>query len=275
MNHNKLGMLIAIACTFALAACAQKTEAPAAAAPAAVETAPAPIPAPDPAILAAATRPTQDAADDAARKPLEVLAFSRIAPGATVIDMEAGGGYFTELIASVVGTTGKVYMQNPPEFKKFAGDAITARLADNRLANVTYMETYFDNLTAADASVDVVTWFLGPHDLYYKPEGSSKGLGDAVKSYSEIFRVLKPSGYFVVLDHAAAAGSPTDTGGTIHRIDPAHVKASAAAAGFALEEESSLLANPADDHKLGVFDPKIRRKTDQFLLRFIKPGTGG
>jgi len=273
MNRNKLGMLTAIACAFALAACARKTEAPAAPA-AAAEAAPAQFPFPDPALLTAATRPTADAADDDARKPLEVLAFSRIGSGFTVLEIEAGAGYYTELLSAIVGPSGKVYMQNPPEFKKFAGEAVTARLANNRLANVAYMETHFDNLTLPDASVDVVTWFLGPHDLYYKPEGAATGLGDAVKSYSEIFRVLKPGGYFVVLDHAAEAGSPTDTGGTIHRIDPAHVKTSAAAAGFAIEEESSLLANPADDHKLVVFDPKIRRKTDQFLIRFIKPVGG-
>ena len=43
------------------------------------------------------------------------------------------------------------------------------------------------------------------------------------------------------------------------------------AAGFKLDSESKVLANPADDNTKGVFDPTIRGKTDQFLLKFRKP----
>jgi predicted methyltransferase len=50
------------------------------------------------------------------------------------------------------------------------------------------------------------------------------------------------------------------------------VKALATAANFTLDEESNLLANSADDHTKGVFDPSIQGKTDQFLLRYKKPG---
>ena len=44
------------------------------------------------------------------------------------------------------------------------------------------------------------------------------------------------------------------------------------AAGFKFDSESKILANPADDHSKGVFDPSIRGKTDQFVLKFRKPG---
>ncbi len=257
------------------AACGPKpAETPAAQAPAseAPPVATAPGGAVDPAAyLAAPTRPVADAADDAARKPSEVLSFATIAPGQTVLELEAGSGYYTELLSMAVGPGGKVIMQNPPEFDAFAGEAVAARLANNRLANVTLSKTHFDQLEAADGSVDVVTWFLGPHELYYKPEGAPAGLGDPKKAYAEIFRVLKPGGYFVVLDHAAAQGAPLDVGNTLHRIDPAQVRAAGNAAGFTIEEESDLLANPADDHAKGVFDDSIRRKTDQFLFRFVKP----
>jgi predicted methyltransferase len=43
------------------------------------------------------------------------------------------------------------------------------------------------------------------------------------------------------------------------------------AAGFKLDAESAILANPADDHTKKVFDPSVRGHTDQFLFRFKKP----
>lgn len=245
---------------------------PAATAPAAPEAA-APAPAPDYAsLLANPARPVADAARDASRKPTDVLAFSKVMTGNTVLEIEAGGGYYTELLASAVGPSGKVIMQNPnfgPEFEK----DVAARVLDNRLPNVTRSTTAFDTLEAPDGTVDVVTWFQGPHELYYKPTENPAGFGDPVKAYAEIFRVLKPGGYFVVMDHVAAQGSPPTTGNDLHRIDPLLIKAAATQAGFVIDDngESPLLANPADDHTKGVFDETIRGKTDQVLLRYKKP----
>jgi predicted methyltransferase len=171
-----------------------------------------------------------------------------------------------------VGSDGAVYMQNPPLFDGFAGDAIRARVADGRLPNVEQMRTAFDTLPVEDASVDVVTWFLGPHELWFYPEGAPQGvLGDPDKAFVEIARVLKSGGRFVALDHQAAPGSPPETGGTTHRIDKSIVIDHAKAAGLALVDESDLLANPDDDYGKNVFDPSVRRKTDRFLLKFEKP----
>ncbi len=220
-------------------------------------------------LLSAPTRPADDRVDDAARKPDQVLSFIGLNGGETVLELEAGAGYYTELLAGAVGPTGKVYMQNPPEF---ATPKIAARLENGRLPNVQLVETHFDDLSAVSTgSVDKVTWILGPHELYYTPKGSN-GLGDVTKSYAEIARVLKPGGQFIAIDHAAAAGSPTTSGGTVHRIDPAAVTASARAAGLVFVEKSDILANPADDHTKMVFDPSIRRHTDRFIFRFRKPG---
>jgi predicted methyltransferase len=261
--------LIALA---ALAACGPKEEAPAATATpeAAAPAAPA---APDyAALLAAPDRLVKDTARDAARKPAEVLAFSKIMTGNTVIDMEAGGGYFTELISRAVGPTGKVIMQQPKEFEAFYKEDIAAHTGNNRLPNVTVSLTTFDKLEAPDASVDVVTWFQGPHELFCKKACGDAPMGEPAAVFNEISRVLKPGGYLVVMDHVAPQGAPTTSGNDLHRIDPMQVKALATAANFSLDEESNLLANPADDHTKGVFDPSIQGKTDQFLLRYKKPG---
>ena len=220
--------------------------------------------------VASSARPSVDTDLDAARKPADVLAFTGVSSGMSVFEMEAGDGYYTELLSKIVGPDGEVVMQNPQEFDSFLGDALEQRLGDNRLANVRVSRTLFDSLDAEDNSTDLVTWFLGPHELYYQRFGSW-GLGKVDKTYAEIFRIMKPGASFVVLDHAAPAGTPVETADALHRIDPEAVKALAAAAGLELAAESDVLRNPDDNYELMVFDPAVRRKTDRFLLKFTKP----
>jgi predicted methyltransferase len=86
-----------------------------------------------------------------------------------------------------------------------------------------------------------------------------------------VFDALKPNGLYIVLDHAGAAGQSDETMSKLHRIDRALVVKEVTAAGFILDGESTTLSNPADKHDLNVFDPAIRGKTDQFILRFKKP----
>ncbi len=216
-------------------------------------------------------RPESDYEQHEVRKARDVLAFTGISKGMTVIEVEAGAGVYTDIFSKTVGDNGTVHMQNPPQFDSFSGDAIKARVANNRLPNVELMRTAFDTLPVPDASVDVVTWFLGPHELWFYPDGEEKGiLGDPDKTFSEIARVLKRGGHFVALDHQAAPGSPAETGGTTHRIDKAIVIKRAVAAGLKLVDESDVLANDDDDYAKNVFDPSVRRKTDRFLLKFAK-----
>ena len=221
------------------------------------------------ALLVHADRPVGDSEDDAARKPGAVLAFSGIEAGMNVYEIEAGGGYYTELLSRAVGSEGSVMMQNPAGFDRFLGDSVEKRLADDRLANVTLRKSNFDDLGAEDGAMDMVTWILGPHELWLiSSEG--EGLGDPVASFAQIAAMLKPGGTFVVVDHAADAGSPATTGGDTHRIDPQIIKDMAATAGLEFVGSSDLLASADDDHTLMVFDPKIRRKTDRFILKFRK-----
>lgn len=237
------------------------------------EPADAPISSPRDAIAAALANPARSAdemADDVLRKPAEVLAFTGIEPGMNIFEMEAGHGYYTEILAHIVGPTGSIIMQNPPAFDSFAGAAVKKRLSGNRLPNVRHERCDFDKLLADDGSIDIVTWFLGPHELYFMPAGVDN-LGDEMRAYAEIMRVLKPGGYFVVLDHAAPPGSPKSTGADTHRIDPAIVKGLAEEAGFELVDQNDLLRNTTDNYELGVFHPEVRRKTDRFLMKFKKP----
>ncbi len=223
------------------------------------------------AIISNEARPADDVARDNVRKPSAVLEFAGVTPGMTVYEIEAGGGYFTEILSLAVGDTGTIYMQNPAAFDSYFGGSQPPRLSEGRLDNVEYVKTQFDDLKVEDASVDMVTWMQGPHELWYTPDSAPDGLGEAKAAFAEIARVLKPGGMFIALDHTAPAGSPATTGGETHRIDPALVIGMAKSAGLEMVASSDMFANPDDPMTVTVFDESIRGKTDQFLLKFQKP----
>ena len=260
INRTVVTSLIAV---LVLAACAGEATRP---------SAPKPLSVSDyAAILADPARPAADKSDDAARKPAEVLAFAQIRSGDTVLEMEAGRGWYSDILSAAIGSSGKLIVQYPPEFA-YGDAAFKARTDAGRLKNAKITVTAFDKLQASDRSVDKVLWILGPHEVYYTPRNAQPGvLGDPQKTYAEIARVLKPGGVFIAMDHAAADGAPTTTGQTIHRVDPAAVLAAAKAAGLEFIDKSTVLANPSDDHSKMVFDASVRRHTDQFLFRFRKP----
>ncbi|USQ97445.1 class I SAM-dependent methyltransferase [Caulobacter sp. RL271] len=217
--------------------------------------------------LADPARPAADTARDAARHPGEVLALAEVKPGDTVVDYIMGGGYFTRLISAAVGPNGTVYAYQPAEFIKFKAQygedqkAVAAALSNVKPLN--------GPMTALDLpdNADVVITVQNYHDMHLKPFP----VDTAAKANAEIFKSLKPGGVFLVIDHAAAAGSGITAADSLHRIDIAAVKSEVEAAGFKLEAESPLLASSADPHTASVFDPAIRGKTDQFILKFRKP----
>jgi predicted methyltransferase len=238
-----------------------------------VETSPPPEP--EVSIYAAAvaseTRPEADRTSDAGRKPGAVLEFFGIQRGDVVLEMWAGGGYYTELLAHVVGEDGRVYAHANTPILNFTGDEHAARHADNRLPNTEVLMAENNELVLDAGKFDVVTIILNYHDLYWSSEQYGWEQIDVPAFLAEIYKGLKPGGTLGIVDHQAASGSPAETGGTLHRIDSAIVIAELEAAGFVLDGESDGLANPDDDHSKGVFDPEIRGKTDRYVLRFRKP----
>ncbi len=220
------------------------------------------------AALADPARPATDRERDAARKPAELLAFAQIAPGEQVGDFVMGGGYVTRLLAAAVGPAGKVYAFQPAEFiafKKQYGDDQAA--VDAAYVNVDAVAGSFA-APAFTTPLDTIITVQNFHDLYLKP--FPVGTGD--KASAVLFAALKPGGTLVVVDHVAASGSGTTLSDSLHRIDKAAVVDTLTKAGFRLEAESDLYKRAHDPHTANVFDAAIRGKTDQFALRFRKPG---
>lgn len=261
-----------------IAACGQPAEGPGSTespAPAARAPSPPPLPEVAPDVYAAAvSNPGRHAGDserDASRKPVEVLAFFRIAPGMQVFDLFSGGGYYSELLSYVVGPTGSVIAHNNQPYLGFAADEIAARYADDRLPNVTRLQAENNELVLDPERYDAVTMILAYHDVYYEDPENGWARIDGPGLLAEIYKGLKPGGVVGVVDHYAPAGSPSSTGNTTHRIDLDLLVADFRAAGFILEDTSDVLRNLEDDRSILVFDPAVRGKTDRFVLRFRKP----
>jgi predicted methyltransferase len=218
------------------------------------------------AAVADIARPEADRARDAARKPAEVLAFAEVRPGQTVLDAVPGGGYFTRLFAGAVGPTGKVIAYVPTEI----ADKFNSRATADALAAAhPNVEAATDPLTqrASAPFADVVFTAQNYHD-FHTPLFGSPAISEV---NAAVASVLKPGGLLVIIDHSAQPGSGLRDVNTLHRIDKEQVKREVTAAGFVFEGESRMLANPADPMTANVFDPGIRGRTDQFVLKFRKP----
>ncbi len=222
------------------------------------------------AAVADANRPDADKQRDANRKPAETLAFTGVKPGDRVAELLPGGGYFTRLFSKVVGPSGHVYALVPAPSPNAPSDVpdfaarVKAIAADPNYSNVSVVVEPFSELKAPEP-VDLVWTSQNYHDLHNFP-------GIDVTVFNQlIFDALKAGGIYLVLDHAAEPGSGVRDTATLHRIDMETVKKEVLAAGFVLVGSSDLLRAPGDNHTVKVFDPSVRGKTDQFILKFRKP----
>ena len=219
-------------------------------------------------------RPPEDRERDAARKPGELLAFAQIDRGDVVGDFIMGGGYVTRLLAMAVGANGKVYAFQPDEFVAFRAEyadeqaAAVAPYADDQ-GNPVRVYPLNGSISAPPfpEPLDAIITVMNLHDLYLSdfPEDT------ASTTLAALYDALKPGGTLVVVDHRAAEGSGAEAANTVHRMDYARAIADLEAAGFVLEEETDLYAQPDDPLTDNVFEDSIRGQTDQFALRLRKP----
>ena len=210
------------------------------------------------AVLAAADRTEADRQNDGKRQALELLTFSGPKTGWHVLDMGAGGGYSTELMARSVGPNGMVYAQNGSPSERFA-----TRAKSPAMAHVTALTRPFDDpLPAGTPKLDLITFFFAYHDTTFMEV-------DRVKMNKAMFDALKPGGFLVIVDHSARPGEGTSVGKTTHRIEESALVAEVTAAGFRPVATADFLRNPADPRDVSVNRSGI--KNDEFIIRFQRP----
>ena len=201
----------------------------------------------------------------------ELIRFARVDAGSSVIDVYPGDGDWTRLFSDAVGPEGRVYSFVPDEVADFKNDPVglmrTLAKEPGR-ENVEVVSTDLVAMPDTMQPADVLWLHLFYHDLH---TALIQAKGATAANFNRaVYERLKPGGFYVIVDHAAVAGSDTGDTQSLHRIDPASVREEVGAAGFVLDAESTLLANRDDTHSAKVFDPSIKGKTDRFAYRFVK-----
>ncbi|HVZ46703.1 MAG TPA: hypothetical protein VHA82_23050 [Ramlibacter sp.] len=235
------------------------------------------------AVLSAPDRSAGDRFNDIRRHPAEMLAFIRVRPGMTVLDVSAARGYTSELLARAVGPTGKVYAQNAPRRENATPPAqpegqaaplpagtppplptLAERTRNPALAHLAVVSRPFEDPAPPEAigHLDLVTLMFNYHDFGHM------GV-DRAKLNAAVFRALKPGGVYVIADHSGRPGTGISEAGTLHRVEEAFVRSEVEAAGFRLAEVGNFMRNPNDPRDRNTPVPPMPK--DEFVLKFVKP----
>ncbi len=217
------------------------------------------------AAIADPARTDKDRERDVREKPAEVMAFAGVKPGMTVVDMFAGGGYYTELLAGVVGSTGKVLSVNNVPYANYAKDDIKVRFTEGRLPNVERRLVEMSSIHFPPKSVDLIYICMSYHDAFWVDEKEGWPDIDTDGFIESMKRMLKPGGKLLIIDHNAPAGTGAEMAGKAHRLNEEFAKKSLASHGFVLEKTYDGLRNKDDQLDKMVFDPAVKGKTDRYV----------
>ena len=214
-------------------------------------------------IVAAPDRSDADRLNDQRRKPVELYGFTGARPGMKVLDMGAGGGYSTELLARSIAPGGIVYSQTPPDLFPGARKAYQARAQSPAMKNAVRLERPFDDpLPPGVTGFDLITFFFFYHDTVH--------LGvDRTRMNRQLYEALKPGGILILADHSARPGDGASVTKSLHRIEESVVRRELEAVGFQFVAAGDFLRNPADAR-----DTHVNKNTvpnDEFVLKFRKP----
>jgi predicted methyltransferase len=215
------------------------------------------------ALVASPDRSDADRQTDQRRQPAKMLAFTGVASGMKVLDMGAGAGYSTELLARAVGSNGVVYAQESAMVMERVKDKFDIRAQNPAMKNVVHLIRGYDDPLPSDVNgLDLITFFFAYHDVTYMPV-------DRAEMNKKLFAALKPCGVLLIADHSARDGEGTSVAKTFHRIEESTLRREIEAAGFKLVAEADFLRHPEDPRDAAVFRPQV--PVDEFVLKYQKP----
>ncbi|MDN3638861.1 hypothetical protein QWY82_08590 [Simiduia curdlanivorans] len=220
-------------------------------------------------LLSSPDRSEADRARDQRDKTAELIAFFNVSKGDKVVDVFAGGGYWSEVFAAAVGQSGQVLVHNNEAYKKFVGPNVHLRFQDKPLPQIALYDREVTDLGLAEASQNVIYMGMSFHDLYFVDAESWPAI-DSDAFIAQLHAALVDGGRLIIVDHAAKAGTGAAAAQDLHRIEKDFVIQTLEARGFRLAEQSALLANATDSLEASVFDKSVRGQTNRFILVFVK-----
>jgi len=219
---------------------------------------------------------------DQYRHPEETIAFFKIKPNMTVIELSPGSGWYTEIFANYLHEPGNLIAAH------FDADSTRAYFKNSRIkfeqkisSSPMYKNVSIVDLSsnlAPKESVDAVVTFRNLHNW----------LGQQMEDiFSASYRSLKPGGLFGIVEHRANKGTSFENMKKTGYVTEEYAIAIAKKHGFELVATSEINANPKDtkDHPKGVWTlpPTLRLKdadkdkylsigeSDRMTLLFRKP----
>ncbi|WP_299707048.1 methyltransferase domain-containing protein [uncultured Tateyamaria sp.] len=215
-------------------------------------------------------RPKADSAFDDRRRAADTLSLAELEPAHSVLELEPGKGWFTGLLLELIDSSGKLVVQQPSALDAFFGKDARRRVERTGKPHARYSSSSWEELDAQDASIDRVIWLQGPHELWFMPQPEIS-FGRPSKVFSEIERVLRPNGKFLLIDNLAPSGIDQASAGALHRSVPDELKALIEAAGLSLShEDRDWIIEPDDPLDVPTYDPKAHLKTRQFAQLYTK-----
>lgn len=221
------------------------------------------------AILAAPDRSPEARAMDGPRRASDMVGAAGLEPWHSVLELEPGKGWFTDILLRLIEPEGQLIVQQPALLDDFFGKDVFNKIRRAGRPNVTYSSSPFTQLSAASASMDRVLWVQGPHEIWFEPQ-PGLSFGDPNLVFAEIRRILKQDGLFFVVDNLASQDLSQHSSGQLHRSEPKNLRKYIEYADFDLVQmDLSWIESECDNLTMPTYSPSIHLRTSQFLQIYM------
>lgn len=216
-------------------------------------------------------------ARDQYRHPIQTLQFFGLRPDMTVIELEPGGGWYTEILAPVLYAHGHLLEASGP---KFADKIKTNPAVFGHIGTIIPFDPPKEVQLGAPNSADMVLTFRNTHDWLIDSPDTLAAV------FKAVFAVLKPGGVFGIEEHRAKPFAiATESAPALHRIPEDYMIDLGLKTGFRLAGASEINANPKDPEDINVhrLPPDLSGpatehaqmqaigESDRMTLKFVKP----